>query len=85
MARPKKMFTVGTQVRWTSQAGGYRKTKVGIIVDVIPAFDYLTDYLPDEILEQLGRGHLPRTHESYIVRVGNKYYWPRVKNLEVIS
>jgi len=65
----------GDTVSWISQAQGYVKHKTGVIVRVLA---------PDERpspREVKGAGW-GRDHESYIVKVGNKLYWPRVSALE---
>ena len=56
-------------VTWTSSAGGYRKTKTGIIVEVVPA-----GVDPLKITMDIGYPGLPRRHESYLVLVGKKLY-----------
>jgi len=70
---------IGDKVTWESQAGGYRKTKIGEIVDVVPAGNRPSvDNFPDLHKAGVGWG---RNHRSYVVRVGKKHYWPIVKNL----
>ncbi len=91
----QKKFSVGDEVKWTSQSGGYEKTKTGTVVFVIPAnapawtrvgrdqekiFDLRTDLSGT------------RREESYLVTVAGKsifsrklLYWPRTKNLERIN
>lgn len=68
-------FKIGSGVRWKSQAGGYAKEKIGIVVEVVPA-----KALPKN---KGGGWGSPRGHESYVVKVGSKLYWPIVKNLSV--
>jgi len=73
---------IGDTVEWTSQSGGYTKTKKGEVVQVVQA------------------GHAPwpgqlkvggvgfggsRKHESYLVRVGNKAYWPIASKLKIAT
>lgn len=75
-------FKVGDMVRWTSEAGSISKTKVGEIIEVVPARKWPA---------MKGCGGW-RDHESYVVRVrelhanGNvrssRLYWPRVGHLE---
>lgn len=80
MGRKSKMLKVGTRVRWTSQSGGYEKTKEGVIVETVLAYESINDMYD----KQIRHGLWPyRDHESYIVKVGNKLYWPLVKYLEV--
>lgn len=79
------LFTVGDAVQWTSQAGGYTKTKSGIIVAVVPAKESALNRIPEGFIKpapQTVGGY--RDHESYLVQVGRqrRLYWPRVANLE---
>jgi len=72
-------FRVGDEVEWTSQAGGYRKTKRGVVMAVVPpgGLPRLQDFRAETYI---GRGH-----ESYIVHVkGIGRYWPRVKQLRLV-
>jgi len=69
------MFKVGDMVQWRSQAQGSAATKVGEVVEVVPP-----KARPDRLrFEKLYRGSgcgYGRSHESYVVMVGNKPYWP---------
>lgn len=71
-AKPRR----GTCVRWTSGARGSATEKTGIVVRVLA---------PGERPKggEIREPGLARDHESYLVRVGNRLYWPRVKGLEV--
>lgn len=74
-------FAVGDTVAWTSQAGGYAKTKVGVVVAVVPAGEYPSREDYASLYRNAGVG-MPRDHESYVVRVkGGGVYWPRAKAL----
>lgn len=78
------MFSVGNKVRWTSQSQGFVKEKIGVVAEVVPA-----KYRPDrtrfpKLYKGAGAGS-SRDHESYVVIVGTKPYWPRVDNLEKID
>jgi hypothetical protein len=66
------VFKVGDQVEWVSQADGWSRTKQGVIVEVIPA---------GKRPNLRGAGSA-RKHESYLVRVGGRVYWPRVIHLK---
>lgn len=82
----EKKFKVGDMVRWTSGAGGVQKTKAGEVVAVIPERRPVTDAL-NKIRVKFNRqfdGFNPRMHESYLVLVGDKLYWPRAKGLEKV-
>lgn len=73
------MFTIGDKVKWSSQSSGYTKIKEGIIVAVIAPNQRPNreDFLS---LHKSGCGW-GRHEESYVVKVGNKLYWPFVKRL----
>jgi hypothetical protein len=74
------LYDLNQTVRWTSQAQGFAKTKVGVIVEVVPS-GQLPDH--DKFLS-LYRGSgvgAPRNHTSYVVKVGSKIYWPRASKL----
>lgn len=74
-------FKVGDSVIWTSQAGARSKTKTGIVVQVVPPRGY-----PDRAIYPSlhASGGLCRRQESYVVMVGKKPYWPRVKHLKSV-
>ena len=82
-------FKLGDSVKWTSQAGGVSKTKVGTVVAIIPADKYPVGEIEkfSDCISRYGGG-LSRNHTSYLVKVelgGRKkprIYWPRVKALE---
>lgn len=67
----------GDKVTWRSQAGGSWKEKTGEIIYVVPA-----GRLPRSEWHQADTC-LPRNHESYIVKVGRRTYWPRVSALKL--
>jgi hypothetical protein len=78
------MFTIGSEVRWASQAAGVTRVKVGRIVEVVEAYATPKTPLP---------GGLPtrrRDHVSYVVKAvaggtqteSKRNYWPHVKGLE---
>jgi uncharacterized protein YgiB involved in biofilm formation len=78
-----KMRLLGDIVEWTSQSGGhYGKKKRGAVVQIIKPGN-----IPDVAavcgnLRTLGTGFgMARKHESYLIKVGNVAYWPRVKHL----
>ena len=77
---------LGDTVEWTSQSGGYYgKVKRGKIISIVKAGE-VPELNPDEPLRVLGAGFgMSRKHDSYLVRVGNIAYWPRVKHLRVVS
>lgn len=69
-----KQRTVGEWVTWTSQAGGYTTRKRGVVHEVVPAGS-----MPQAKIRQPGQA---RDHESYVVNVDGKPYWPLAKNLQ---
>ena len=79
---------LGDKVKWTSQAGGYFRTKHGVVVGIVP-----NNELPKSEYINIpfhGETVCPRLHKSYVVavRVGRssqKLYWPRVSQLEADS
>jgi len=72
-----RKYHLGDDVKWVSQSGGYYKTKEGVIVAIVAPEQDPFDVAK---LYNLGR---PRNHESYVVRVGKKLYWPRVSALSM--
>lgn len=78
-----KSFAVGDEVVWESQSSGSIKKKQGTVVAVVPVGGFAQDLIPRELKcsSRLGYGS-PRAHESYLVAVGKRCYWPRVVHLE---
>lgn len=79
-------FHLHDHVTWTSTSGGTSKTKTGQIVAVIPAGDTLrkhTGHLEsvNRTLWLLEEYSPPRDHETYVIKVGRKFYRPHVKHL----
>lgn len=79
-AETTKTFVEGNTVKWTSQAAGSWKEKVGVVVKVVPALTMVP-----KGYNLYGR----RNHQSYIVHVPTKsgrgkgtYYWPIVSKLQ---
>ncbi len=80
------MFRLGDEVRWSSQAAGCWKTKVGMIVAVVPAGKPAYEHVPPDSRCKDTRA-TPRREESYLVQVGGRrmdLYWPRASQLELI-
>jgi hypothetical protein len=75
-------FNLGDKVAWTSQSAGSTLTKVGEIVEVVPARHLPTQMSKDKV-------GMYRDHESYVVRAipmknsnrSSKLYWPRANKL----
>jgi hypothetical protein len=77
MSIPPLTFRRGDRVTWASQAGGHVTTKTGTVVAVVPA-----GVSPFAVSWRMNlRARFdgdPRPHESYVVRVADSAYWPRV-------
>lgn len=76
-------FSVGDKVRWSSQSQGFTKEKVGMVAQVVAA-----GQKPDTKFYQLYKGPGVggyRDHESYVVTVGTRPYWPRANKLEKVG
>lgn len=75
------MFKLGDKVQWTSSAGGFTKTKMGVVAEVVP-----DGGAPDRerflsLYTQQGISYPRFGGESYVILVGKKPYWPRVSAL----
>lgn len=85
MPKPtRQTFNLGDRVEWTSQAGGYAKTKQGIVDAVV-----LPGERPDRdryaaLYKGPGAG-FGRNEESYVVLVGTRPFWPRTRALRHAS
>ncbi len=73
-------FKLNDCVEWTSQAGGSSKHKRGTVVAIVPA-----GKLPREVFDgKIDAGTCSaRNHESYVVHVGFKWYWPHASKLSI--
>lgn len=75
-----RRFDLGEMVQWISQSRGYRKIKLGPVVAVVTAGTRPNrDAFPD-LYKNAGCGW-ERDHDSYVVKVRNRHYWPRVVHL----
>ena len=75
-------FEIGDTVEWESQSGGKIRRKVGTIIKIVPAdtVQHMGIDFPEDLLCMFDG--MSRIHESYLVQVGRKIYWPRVKWLK---
>ena len=73
-------FRIGDGVQWTSQANGSTRTKQGVVAEVVPAAHKPDRVRFSRLYKHSGCG-CARDHESYVVMVGNKPYWPRANVL----
>ena len=77
------LFTLGDMVEWTSQSGGYTKTKTGVIVEVVAP-----GKRPDRsrfFSLHMGCGGGRKTF-SFVVDCGKrapKHYWPNASLLRM--
>lgn len=78
------MFKVGDTVEWTSQAQGSTTKKRGVVAEVVEKGKRPNRIRFVALYKSSGCG-LGRDHESYVVMVGNKPYWPRANALRNIN
>jgi hypothetical protein len=76
-------FKLMQQVQWTSQAGGSTKTKKGIVVEIVQPQRQPNRNQFRDLYKGFGVGG-GRNHVSYVVRVGEKHYWPRANALQPV-
>lgn len=75
-------FSVGDKVYWKSQSQGYTKVKEGMVVEVVAEGDRPNQWLFHDLYKGIGCGR-SRDHESYVVKVKSKHYWPLVAHLQL--
>lgn len=83
----RNRFELGDEVAWESQARGFSKEKRGVVVRVLEPGERFTD-ADRATFPNLFRGFgvgVPRPHRSYVVKVGNVYYWPVVGKLRAVA
>jgi hypothetical protein len=95
----RKAFTLGAKVEWDTQAGGYYRSHVGVIVEIVRPYFYPSPgwaagvrmYGPFREDGERQPFTMPRDHESYIVEVClptevrlPRYYWPVVSKLRKV-
>ena len=78
------MFKIGDQVEWTSQSQGYTKTKRGVVAQVVPAEQRPDKTRFPQLFRGIGCGY-GRNHESYVVLVGKRPYWPVASRLTAVK
>lgn len=78
--KSENTFTLGQQVQWTSQSRGSSTTKCGEVVAVVPPGKRPSRSAFPDLYRGAACG-LGRNHETYVVRVGHRHYWPRVSGL----
>lgn len=70
-------FKLNDEVKWSSSSNGVTKVKIGFIVEVIPPGVNVKKFELGRLLDAPG---LPRKEESYIVCVGPRPGYRRVKS-----
>lgn len=82
-----QQFKLNDVVTLASSSQGYRTTKIGRIIAVVAPNEPV--WTAERRLA-LGDGPglkdvgSPRKHETYVVLVGRKLYWPRVNALSIV-
>ena len=74
------MLKVGDSVEWLSQAQGSTTKKRGVVAEVVKAGSRPDRTLFPTLYKHSGCGW-GRDHESYVVMVGKKPYWPVANKL----
>ena len=79
------MIPNGSQVTWSSQSQGSHKTKLGEVIEFVPAGQIIQSLLSDLKPSQLKFDNRPSKHDRYLVKVTNTkktlYYCPRASSL----
>jgi hypothetical protein len=76
----EKAIRIGTDVRWSSQAGGVWKTKRGEVVGHVKSKEIPNRDKFKGLNASASRG---RDHLSYVVKAkSGRHYWPRVSSLK---
>ena len=80
-----KLFSLDQRVEWVSQASGVTSQKTGRIVQIVPPgqkpFERFTNLYRNRGVQTVN----VRKHESYVVDVGGRFYWPRVSALQPVA
>ena len=79
-------FQVGDLVEWYSHAHGNWRTKIGVVIQRIPAGNTPEMYLDQETLWRIDGCGEARNHESYIIAIPHpdkptEFFWPKVGGL----
>jgi hypothetical protein len=69
MAVVAKPFAVGDLVRWTSQAHGVQRQRVGVVAAVVPAGQKPYQHLPPGQWRVMFRDNVTRPRASYLVAI----------------
>lgn len=76
-------FQVGNLIEWRSQAHGNWRTKIGVVMQVIPAGSPPNRFIDQHKLWKIDGPGEPRNHESYIIAIPHpdkptEFFWPKV-------
>lgn len=80
-------FELADKVYWVSQANSRPKRKEGVVVRILAPNEEFTQedrMAYPNLFKDCGVG-MPRNHTTYVVQVGNRYYWPRVTHLRLLG
>lgn len=82
-----QQFKVGDLIEWTSHAHGFNRTKIGIVIRVLPIGTTPDDFASQVELWKIHRPGGYRNHESYIIALPHpdkptEFFWPRVGHLK---
>ena len=85
---------IGDTVKWSSQAQGWEKLKIGKVIGVVPTGEFAlktAQSIKERFSSACDFGAYPRDHESYLVLVHPekgkalpKLYYPRVSALSKV-
>lgn len=80
-------FNVGDLIEWRSHAHGFNRTKIGIVVEILPPEFSPRDFEDQTKLWKIDSPGMERNHESYIIALPHpdkptEFFWPRVGQLK---
>jgi len=76
-------FNLGDEVQWGSQSQGSWKFKQGFIAQIVPPLIRPDATEWPQLFTGAGPGSA-RKSKSYIVKVGNRIYWPFASKLKMV-
>ena len=79
-------FAIGQMVEWTSQAGGNTRTKIGVVMGILPAGASIRT-IPYFNQMNINTDGFTRKHESYVIAEVHphrkpKFFWPYTHQLQ---
>lgn len=80
-------FNVGDLIEWRSHAHGNWRTKIGIVMKIIPKQVSPTHFTDQGTLWKIDSPGAARNHETYIIALPHpdkptEFFWPRVGQLK---